>query len=103
MTRRGRGMTRARPLRARSGPPPSPPCHRRTCGGLCRDLEARIRPRIAQLTHERSMPEITGSELGANSAQEVDELRALEATLDLDLSEAEHLAAAVQGLLLDHR
>ena len=47
------------------------------------------------------MPEIPRGELRADAAQEVDELRALQPTLDLDLAEAEHLGPAVERLVLE--
>jgi hypothetical protein len=47
------------------------------------------------------MAEIAGGELGADTAQEVDELRALEAALDIELTELENARAAVERLGLD--
>src|SRR4051794_22448166 len=47
------------------------------------------------------MTQITGRKLRAHATEEVDNLRALEAALDLDLAKPKHACAAVDRLRLD--
>ena len=58
-------------------------------------------PRLGHLAHEAAVTELAGGELGAHAPQEVDELRALQASLDVELTELEDVRAPVQGLRLD--
>ena len=45
--------------------------------------------------HERAMPQVARRKLGTNTSQEVDQLRRLQAALDVGLGETEGLGAAV--------
>ncbi len=56
---------------------------------------------LSELSEEGAVTEIACRELGTNSAEEEHELRILEAAFDLELTEAEHLQPAIDGLLLD--